>query len=101
MIFNSLAFAVFLPLVFAAYWLCPDRWRWVVLLLSSYYFYMSWNASYVVLIAMTTLVSYAAARGIEMVIAAGCCWGVSGLFNRGLAALGFSSQTISQAPGGW
>ena len=64
MLFNSLAFALFLPLVFAAYWLCPDRWRWVVLLVSSYYFYMSWNAAYVVLILMTTAISYAAARGI-------------------------------------
>ena len=30
-----------------------------------------------------------------MVIGAGCCWGVSGLFNRSLAALGFPSQTVS------
>ena len=41
MLFNSNAFYVFLPIVFAVYWLAPRRYRWGVLLVSSYYFYMS------------------------------------------------------------
>lgn len=65
MLFNSLQFAIFLPVVFAIYWLLPHRYRWVLLLLSSYYFYMSWNAKYVALILLTTLVSYLAAILIE------------------------------------
>ena len=65
MLFNSLAFAVFLPVVFAVYWLTPPAKRWLVLLLSSYYFYMSWNARYVLLILLTTAVSYACALLIE------------------------------------
>lgn len=65
MLFNSLTFAVFLPIVFAAYWLLPHRFRWILLLAASYYFYMSWNVKYVVLILLTTVVSYLAAIGIE------------------------------------
>lgn len=61
MLFNSLSFAVFLPVVFAIYWLLPHKYRWLVLLVSSYYFYMSWNVTYVVLIAFTTFVSYSTA----------------------------------------
>lgn len=65
MLFNSFGFAIFLPTVFVLYWLLPHRFRWGILLISSYYFYMSWNAKYVTLILFTTVVSYWAARIIE------------------------------------
>ena len=65
MLFNSFAFAIFLPIVFILYWALPHRFRWVLLLLSSYYFYMSWNAKYVFLILFTTLISYLAALLLE------------------------------------
>ena len=65
MLFNSLSFAVFLPIVCLLFWLVPQRKRWIVLLLSSYYFYMSWNVKYVVLILFTTVVSYVTAILIE------------------------------------
>ena len=65
MLFNSLHFAIFLPIVFGIYWLMPNKYRWIVLLLSSYYFYMSWNAKYVVLILGTTTISYFAGLIIE------------------------------------
>ncbi len=58
MLFNSLAFAVFLPLVFLMYWAAPQKYRCMVLLISSYYFYMSWNVKYVALILFTTGISY-------------------------------------------
>ena len=63
--FNSLQFAVFLPVVFVFYWLVPHRFRWFLLLLASYYFYMSWNAKYVILILFTTVISYTAALLLE------------------------------------
>lgn len=63
--FNSLAFAIFLPIVFALYWMLPHKCRWILLLISSYYFYMSWNPKYVVLILFTTIASYVAALLIE------------------------------------
>lgn len=65
MLFNSLAYAVFLPIVFICYWLLPHKFRWVLLLVASYYFYMSWNAKYVVLLLITSLISYIAARLLE------------------------------------
>lgn len=65
MLFNSLQYAVFLPVVFAVYWLLPHKYRWMLLFAASYYFYMSWNVKYVVLILFTTTVSYFAARFIE------------------------------------
>ena len=65
MLFNSLAYALFLPCVFILYWVLPHKVRWPLLLVASYYFYMSWNAAYVVLIASTTLVSWLCALGME------------------------------------
>lgn len=65
MLFNSLSFAVFLPIVFTLYWLLPHRFRWFILLVASYYFYMSWNAKYVLLILTTTFVSYITAILLE------------------------------------
>ena len=58
MLFNSWSFALFLPIVFALYWLIPTKFRWIVLLVASYYFYMSWNPVYVVLILFVTVLSY-------------------------------------------
>ena len=37
-LFNSLAYAVFLPVVFILYWVLPHKFRWPLLLLASYYF---------------------------------------------------------------
>lgn len=56
---------LFLPIVFLIYWVIPHKYRWGLLLIASYYFYMSWNAKYVVLILGTTIISYVAARIIE------------------------------------
>lgn len=65
MLFNSFAFAVFLPIVFILYWILPKKCQWLVILVSSYYFYMSWNVRYVFLILLTTVISYATAILLE------------------------------------
>ena len=65
MLFNSMAFAIFLPIVFIMYWALPHKYRWILLLAASYYFYMSWNAKYVFLILFTMIISYAAALLME------------------------------------
>ncbi len=69
MLFNSMAYAIFLPLVFILYWCIPSKIRWILLLGASYYFYISWNPRYVVLIAFTTVVSYLCALALEKVSA--------------------------------
>lgn len=58
MLFNSFSFAIFLPIVFAVYWLVPKRFQWAIMFVASYYFYMSWNVKYVFLILFTTVISY-------------------------------------------
>lgn len=65
MLFNSRHFGLFLPAVFMIYWLLHDKFRWLVILASSYYFYMSWNVKYIVLILFTTVISYFAAILLE------------------------------------
>lgn len=65
MLFNSINYAIFLPLVFIIYWLIPNKYRWILLLTASYYFYMCWNIKYIFLIIIVTLISYTGALLIE------------------------------------
>ncbi len=65
MLFNSIEFLVFFPTVIAVYFAMPQRFRWILLLIASYFFYMSWNPSYIVLIMVSTVVDYSCAIGIE------------------------------------
>ena len=58
MLFNSLHFLVFFPIVIGFYFGLPPRWRGHLLLLASYYFYMSWRAAYAILLLATTLLDY-------------------------------------------
>ncbi len=58
MLFNSLQFLLFFPVVVLLYFLIPKKARWVWLLAASYYYYMCWNAKYALLLAGTTLVSW-------------------------------------------
>ncbi len=64
MLFNSVEFLIFFPLVVAFYFLIPYRYRWIMLLGASYLFYIAWKAEYVVLILISTLVDYVS--GIQM-----------------------------------
>lgn len=60
MTFNSFSYFLFVPLVYLIYFFTVDRWRWFVLLISSYAFYLSFNASYLLIVLlMVTIVSYA------------------------------------------
>ena len=54
-----------MPVVFLLYWLLPHKYRWALLLVSSCYFYMSWNPNYIVLILSATVVSYLAGILLE------------------------------------
>ena len=58
MLFNSLNFLIFFPIAALLYWVLPHKVRWVWLLIASYYFYMCWNASYALLLATSTLITY-------------------------------------------
>ncbi len=49
---------IFFPLVVVIFIIIPKRLRCIWLLIASYYFYMSWNPRYAVLIAFSTLATY-------------------------------------------
>lgn len=65
MLFNSYPFMIFFPIVLAIYCIIPRKLRAVMLLVASYYFYMCWNPKYIVLIMVSTLVTYLAGMCIE------------------------------------
>ena len=58
MLFNSLHFLVFFPIVIGIDFNLAHKYRWILLLISSYYFYMSWKPEYIILIMISTLVDY-------------------------------------------
>ncbi|MBZ0188013.1 MAG: hypothetical protein K8F91_17330, partial [Candidatus Obscuribacterales bacterium] len=58
MLFNSLAYMIFLPVVFLLYWKSPFRMRTPLLLLASYVFYMWWQPVYGLLIFGLTVFNY-------------------------------------------
>ncbi|MCA9407971.1 MAG: MBOAT family protein, partial [Candidatus Omnitrophica bacterium] len=58
MLFNSIQFVFFLPVVIILYYNLPQRWRNIMLLVASYYFYMCWKPEYIILILFSTLVDY-------------------------------------------
>ena len=61
MLFNSLEFGLFLPIVFCLYWLVTKgdirRQNWI-LLLASYFFYGWWDWRFLSLIAISSIVDY-------------------------------------------
>ena len=58
MLFNSFEYLIFLPSVVVLYFTIPVKWRWLLLLIASYFFYMCWKAEYAILILFTTVVDY-------------------------------------------
>ncbi len=67
MLFNSLDFAVFMPLVFALYWAIPaarSDLRNALLLVASYVFYGWWDIRLLALIAFSTVVDFVVSIGL-------------------------------------
>ncbi len=66
MLFNSFEFAVFLPLVFALYWMANRHLRIqnILLLAASYYFYACWDWRFLFLLLFSTALDYTAAHCI-------------------------------------
>lgn len=68
MLFNSLAFLLFFPIVCLSCFFIPTsrvRARNVFLLVASYYFYMNWEPVYALLLLTSTVITYYAALGTE------------------------------------
>jgi alginate O-acetyltransferase complex protein AlgI len=69
--FHTTGFFTFLAAVLAMFYLSPRSWRRVILLAASYFFYMSWNAKFVVLLLVLTATDYIAALWMARVPAGG------------------------------
>lgn len=58
MLFHSLEFLIYFPVVVLVYFLIPKKFKTVWLLAASYYFYMNWNVRHTFLIAFSTFVTW-------------------------------------------
>jgi alginate O-acetyltransferase complex protein AlgI len=65
MLFNSLQFLVFFGFVTCAYFALPHKIRWILLLLSSCYFYMAFVPEYILILFFTILIDFSAGHLIE------------------------------------
>lgn len=68
MFFNSLAFAVFLPIVFLLYWFVFNKNKSTqntLLIIVSYYFYSCWDWRFLFLLLFSTLICYITGIQIE------------------------------------
>lgn len=62
MLFNSLPFMIFFPAVVMLFFLIPHRYRYIWLLFCSYFFYASQDQSAVVLLMVSTVITWSAGR---------------------------------------
>lgn len=67
MLFNSIDFLIFFPIVLLIYFIIPDKIKYLWLLAASYYFYMCWNAKYALLILLSTVITYSSGLLMEKV----------------------------------
>src|ERR1700712_2027105 len=65
MIFNSLEFLIFFPVVTLIYFQLPHRFRWAHLLLASCIFYMFFIPVYILILIFTIVIDYVAGIMIE------------------------------------
>ena len=67
MLFNSLSYLIFFPAVALAYYLIPwQKARNGMLLIASYYFYMCWDARFILLMLGCTVITYLDALFIDV-----------------------------------
>jgi hypothetical protein len=66
MFFNSLTFALFLPVVLLLFWLLPRSWRTGLLVVASYVFYGWWDVRFLSLIVISTVVDFVSGRRIHL-----------------------------------
>jgi len=61
MLFNSISFAIFLPIVFLLYWFVTNnnlKFQNILLLVSSYFFYSCWDWRFLFLLIFSTFLDY-------------------------------------------
>ena len=69
MLFNSVEFLIFLPIVFFSYWAVGSQklnWQNLLLILASYVFYAWWSPKFLILIVVSSLVDYFVGKKIHL-----------------------------------
>jgi len=70
MLFNSIDFAIFLPIVFALYWFVVNKnlhAQNTLIVVSSYVFYGFWDWRFLMLILFSTIVDFLVGKGLQKV----------------------------------
>lgn len=67
MLFNSIDFLLFFPIVVLMYFILPEKLKNFWLLAASYYFYMCWNPEYALLILFSTVITYLCGLVLEKI----------------------------------
>ncbi len=65
MLFNSLEFLIFFPVVTLLFFVLPHRHRWFLLLAASCFFYMFFKPEYILILAFTIVIDYFAGIFLE------------------------------------
>lgn len=65
MLFNSIDFVFFFIIVTTGYFLLPQKYRWILLLAASCYFYMAFVPVYILILGFTIVIDYFAGIYIE------------------------------------
>lgn len=65
MLFNSIEFLLFFPIITALYFILPHQARWFLLLAASCFFYMAFIPVYIAILAVTIVIDYFAGIAID------------------------------------
>src|SRR3954469_21344670 len=65
MLFNSLHFLFFLPIVIGLYYMVPHKFRWILIFVASCYFYMVFVPKYILILFLIIIIDYFSALAIE------------------------------------
>lgn len=65
MLFNTIEFMLFFPIVTLLYYLLPHNWRWLMLLIASCVFYMWFIPKYIFILLVTIVIDYSAGLLME------------------------------------
>jgi alginate O-acetyltransferase complex protein AlgI len=74
MLFNSIEFLLFFPIITIIYFLFPNKYRWALLLSASFFFYMFFIPLYVLILVFTILIDYIAGILIDQATAKKKMW---------------------------
>lgn len=83
MLFNSYSFLILFPVVVGVYFAIPKKTRYIWLLVASYFFYMSWNPKYALLLAFSTLVTWASGLALSSISLREKSHGISYIYRGG------------------